>query len=358
MKVVTISKVERSVAIVADGNYSSSVPLESCTSASLIVISKHILTMLRETRLFLVLLFLVVQLEAFRQHCSTPNRCATLVLPSATRLPHISSSRVVQKSNTALGFSAATVTSEVIAAIPKDLSISVAVMAETYVFLKFFTGLATKGMPVELSRKLIHTLSGPVVIAHWPLFSLASDAKYYAALIPLLQIGRLVLASRVNGKDSQIVKAVSRSGNKKEALEGPLIYMVVVLFCTMLFFRNSAIGVVAVSQMAVGDGLSDICGRRWGTVKWSFSTSKSIVGSLAFVIGAFGATVGLLYFLYSFGFTGVLGARAINGFSTDLILRILGISITCAAVESLPATVVDDNISVPVVAALSAFLLL
>ena len=49
--------------------------------------------------------------------------------------------------------------------------------------------------------------------------------------------------------------------------------------------------------MAAGDGLADIVGRRWGTVKWPFSASKSYAGTAAFVAGAFvvsAAVLGLL----------------------------------------------------------------
>lgn len=241
-----------------------------------------------------------------------------------------------------------------VAVVPEDLKTSVGLMALTFAFLKFFT--SAKGLTPQLSRKLIHTFSGPVLTLFWPLFSTAPNAKYYAALIPLLQIMRLAFASQ--SSDSALVKAVSRSGKKQEALGGPLIYMCVVLVATLVSFRNSPVALVAISQMAVGDGLSDIIGRRWGTVKWPFSKNKSIAGSAAFVLGAFGATLWSLYFTYSMGFTGVLGARAAEGFTGDLLLRVLGISIACGAVEVLPPTVVDDNISVPVTAAVLAKLIL
>jgi len=58
----------------------------------------------------------------------------------------------------------------------------------------------------------------------------------------------------------------------------------VLLFATLFSFRESAVGVVAVTQMAVGDGLADIVGRRFGKVKWPFSRNKSLVGSAAFVV--------------------------------------------------------------------------
>lgn len=86
---------------------------------------------------------------------------------------------------------------------------------------------------------------------------------------------------------SDLIQAVSRTGNKAEALGGPLIYSIVLLLATAIFFRytvqiriehnpsicanrlilcvvlrrNSPVGIVAIAQMAAGDGVADIIGR-------------------------------------------------------------------------------------------------
>ena len=68
----------------------------------------------------------------------------------------------------------------------------------------------------------------------------------------------------------------------------------------MIVFKHLfciAVGVIAVTQMAVGDGLADIVGRKWGSVKWPFSKSKSLVGSGAFLLGSFTISVVLLLLL-------------------------------------------------------------
>lgn len=57
------------------------------------------------------------------------------------------------------------------------------------------------------------------------------------------------------------ILACHRSGSKSEALGGPLLYTIVLFLGTLLFFRDSPIGVVAISQMAAGDGIADIIGR-------------------------------------------------------------------------------------------------
>jgi phytol kinase len=122
-----------------------------------------------------------------------------------------------------------------------------------------------------------------------------------------------------------LVKAISRTGEAKEALGGPLIYVVVLFLCTSLFWRNSLLAPIAVCEMAAGDGLADIVGRRFGTTKWSFSPQKSVAGTLAFVLGGFIVTeLVLLWF------------RATGCVEFDPIAstwRVMAISVACAFIE-------------------------
>jgi len=74
--------------------------------------------------------------------------------------------------------------------------------------------------------------------------------------------------------------------------------------------------------------LADIIGRRFGAVKWPFSKTKSIAGSLGFVIGAFVTTVALLT-IYS-------SAGCITVDVSGNLIPILLISVLCAAVELIP----------------------
>ena len=104
--------------------------------------------------------------------------------------------------------------------------------------------------------------------------------------------------------------------------------------------------------MAAGDGLADLLGRRFGsTNKWAFNKDKSVAGSTAFVSGALVASFGLISWLTGFGVMDPLDLNTI-----DLFVRLLVISVVCAAVELIPAG--DDNYSVPLSAAmLSSYLL-
>ncbi|KAJ1439345.1 hypothetical protein B484DRAFT_391834 [Ochromonadaceae sp. CCMP2298] len=231
-----------------------------------------------------------------------------------------------------------------------DASVSMLVLGESVLWLKIWTTVAKEGLlDSKITRKIIHSGSAPLFMAHWPLYSAAPGARLFAALVPLLQVVRLYLAgTRTADEASELVAAVSRTGNKTEALGGPLIYSLVLLLATSAFFRDSAVGIVAVSQMAAGDGIADIFGRRYGKTKWPFAPTKSLVGSTAFVVGGFVVSTALLALM---NHTGVLAIDVVQKAPV-----LLGISLLSAAVELLP--IIDDNISVPLVAALATWLLL
>jgi dolichol kinase len=91
--------------------------------------------------------------------------------------------------------------------------------------------------------------------------------------------------------------------------------------------------------------------RRWGSVKWPFSKSKSYVGSLAFVIGGWIASVLILALMNSTG-----SLTLASGMSVDVIVRLLLISILCAAVELIAFG--DDNVNVPLAGGILAALLI
>ena len=74
-------------------------------------------------------------------------------------------------------------------------------------------------------------------------------------------------------------------GCRRELLRGPLYYGIVLLTATIVYWRNSPIGVTAVAVMASGDGFADLVGRRYGSAKLPHNPRKSWAGSLAMLIG-------------------------------------------------------------------------
>ncbi len=247
-----------------------------------------------------------------------------------------------------------------------DTAVTVFAFAGAYAWLDVWVRLANRGFDPKLSRKIIHSGSAPLFMLLWPLYSSAPSARYVAAVVPLLQAVRLIAAGKLRTSptatttaagsprgqgavvDGGIAKAISRSGSAQEAIQGPLIYTLVLLVATAAFFRDTPVGVVAILQMAMGDGLADIVGRRFGSTKWPFSAHKSYMGSLAFVLGSFVACSGILA-LYSA--TGVLQLDIVAA-----LPRILLISVICSIVELVD--IADDNWTVPLAGGIAAKLLL
>lgn len=217
----------------------------------------------------------------------------------------------------------------------------------------------------------------------WPFFSADPSARFYAAAVPALQALAVTAAgftkqtaastppssslpittdtqtqtqaptetqkpSKKKRVANGLVAAISRSGNPAEVLRGPLIYVFILLLSTLLYWRTSVIGLVAVSQMAAGDGMADIVGRRWGTLKWPFSERKSYVGTAAFAVCGFLVSVGLMAWFNWWGLVPAL--------TQEKVVRVGLISVLCALVELVPLG--DDNVSVPVAASVFAMLLL
>lgn len=151
--------------------------------------------------------------------------------------------------------------------------------------------------------------------------------------------------------ESELAGAISRSGDAKEALKGPFIYVIILLSSVLLFFRDNLTGVIAMSTMAAGDGLADIIGRRFGkNNKWPFSESKSIAGSTAFFVAASLCSLGLSAWLIN------TGAIHVDLGWSQIATRIIFISLASAGVELLDF--VDDNWSVPITAAVLSSILL
>ena len=202
------------------------------------------------------------------------------------------------------------------------------------------------------ARKLIHTLSAPLFLLFWPLFSPATGSQIFCALVPLWNMVRLYLASTGRGEPT-LALSVSRSGELKEALGGPMIYVCIIFVAILAFWRTSAAGIVALCAMAVGDGLADLVGRRYGASNpWKFVPNKSVAGSTAFFIGSTLAIVGLLQWMTLFPHVGLVLAHSSTG---QLWLRAALVAFLTAALELVP--IADDNYTVPLAGAALGWIL-
>ncbi|CAL8466032.1 g5568 [Coccomyxa elongata] len=233
-----------------------------------------------------------------------------------------------------------------------ELQRTVVAAAGAIALVKIFRALSSRGIvDQKLSRKLVHILAGPGFALCWPLFSTEPNARYFAAIVPFLNLLRVVALGTGVIDDPKTVNAMSREGDRAELLRGPLYYVLVLLGATLVYWRESPVGVAVFSLMCGGDGLADIVGRRLGkTHKLPWNASKSWAGSGAMFLGGSAMAIAFVALFCTLGY-----------FECDMAVMATGIAaiaFIATLIESLPINQkLDDNISVPGVVALLGFLL-
>ena len=106
----------------------------------------------------------------------------------------------------------------------------------------------------RLSRKFIHIGTGPFFVLCWLLFNSNPINKYLAALVPLAFTIQFLLIGIGVIKDEASVKAMSRSGDRREILRGPLYYGIIFVILTIAYWKYTPIGIVGLMLMCGGDG--------------------------------------------------------------------------------------------------------
>lgn len=218
------------------------------------------------------------------------------------------------------------------------------------VWLRINDFAAHKGwISSDLSRKIIHMGTGPIFVLCWLMFRDTPTAPYLAAIVPLAITLQFILVGTGVMKDEAAVRAMSRTGDRREILRGPLFYGIVFVLLTILYWQRSPIGIVALMLMCGGDGLADILGRRYGSGKLPWNHQKSWVGSLAMLLGGFIFATGIVMV---FVFAGIF-PHPYTGYLIPLLLIALGGSL----IESLPLKDID-NLTITLAAIILGHLLL
>jgi phytol kinase len=200
----------------------------------------------------------------------------------------------------------------------------------------------------RLSRKIIHILTGPLYVMCWLLFPDVWYARWLAALVPFAITVQFLFIGLGVIKDEASVKAMSRSGDRREILRGPLFYGIIFVVLTLVYWKTSPIGMVALMLMCGGDGLADIMGRGLRSPKLPWNKGKSVAGSLGMLIGGWVLAVFILFiFIQKSVFAGPL---------VTYLLPITWIALVGMLVESLPLKDVD-NFTVTLVAIIMGHLL-
>jgi len=211
-------------------------------------------------------------------------------------------------------------------------------------FLRLMDFLAHRGViESRLSRKLIHIGTGPIFVLCWLMFPNVPISRWLAALVPFVITTQFVLVGTGLLKDDAAVRAMSRTGDRREILRGPLFYGIVFILMTLIYWKDAPIGIPALMMMCGGDGIADIVGRRVHSPKLPWSREKSVAGSLSVFAGGWLLTV-LIFAIYIW--TGEFNAPL-----SRFLLPVTWIALGAMLVESLPYKDID-NISITLVSVL------
>jgi dolichol kinase len=168
------------------------------------------------------------------------------------------------------------------------------------------------GLARDLSRKITHIGAG-MIIAFLPLFDDAHWSKYLNVSIFVIWIVLLVQKGLLADVNDEAVKTMTRTGDRRELLKGPLYFVIVATLCGTLFYKTFE-GVLAMAILGWGDGMAPVIGSRYGKIKYQILSPKSVEGSLTMFVSAFVASLLLVQFIvpqeYNFNRILILSAIA------------------------------------------------
>eukprot|EP00252_Welwitschia_mirabilis_P022127 TRINITY_DN5894_c0_g1_i1.p1 TRINITY_DN5894_c0_g1~~TRINITY_DN5894_c0_g1_i1.p1 ORF type:complete len:140 (+),score=12.19 TRINITY_DN5894_c0_g1_i1:166-585(+) len=128
-----------------------------------------------------------------------------------------------------------------------DVATSAVTCVVALACLRFWDEMAKRNIFEQtLNRKFVHISIGLIFVLFWPMFSNGSQAPYFAALAPGINIFRMIGLGLGLLKNEAMVKSMSRSGKARELLKGPLYYACTITLVTIVFWRISPIGPVTV----------------------------------------------------------------------------------------------------------------
>jgi len=195
--------------------------------------------------------------------------------------------------------------------------------------------LASKGI-IEgpLSRKIIHIGTGPIFVLCWLLFKDTLSARYLAAIIPLGITVQFALVGLGILKDQASVDALTRHGDRREILYGPLFYGIVFVVLTLIYWYDSPIGIIALMLLCGGDGMADVIGKRIPSRPLPWAKGKTVAGTSAMFIGGFVFAVVIMWVF--------INAGKFSGQLVDYLPAITTIALVGTIIESLPIRDIDN----------------
>jgi diacylglycerol kinase (CTP) len=198
--------------------------------------------------------------------------------------------------------------------------------------------------PMNYARNLFHAVSGLVAVLLYQFFLTKSQAiacvLVAAAVLVTLEIGRRCSGRWNKFLAGNIFKVLAHP-SERDRITGSTYFVVGLAVITLVFPKPPV--EVAILILAFADPVASITGRLWG--KRKLFQNKSYVGTGAF-------------FAVAWVTASIFLTVAVKDLSTPRAAVAALIIAAAGTIVELLSTRLDDNLTVPVVCALAAFLLL
>lgn len=213
---------------------------------------------------------------------------------------------------------------------PQNIVVSIITLAYVFIVVGVMDFFVKKGFPQDLSRKVVHIAASSWLIS-WYFIDFSHWSMYFNILPAFVWFVLLIQKGFFAGPDDEAVKTMTRTGDRRELLRGPL-YFTIVMMIMGTFFIGTEFAVISMAILGFGDGLAPVIGKRYGKLKFYILSEKTVEGSITFL---FFAIVGSI--LYS--------QVLLGDFNISLILKM---TITSFLIEAISPKDVD-NLLIPVV---------
>ncbi len=163
-----------------------------------------------------------------------------------------------------------------------------------FIVIGLMDKLVARGFPADLSRKVIHIAAGSFVI-FWPLFDATHWSRIFCVAMPFIWVLLFLSKGLSNNTEDPAVKTMTRTGDPRELLRGPLMFAVMMVAIGLALF-NRVSAVAALGMMTWGDGLAPYFGGKFGKAGYqTLGARKTLVGSLTvFIAGVAGSVLMLM----------------------------------------------------------------
>jgi dolichol kinase len=169
---------------------------------------------------------------------------------------------------------------------------NIVVMLATFVYIKVVVGVCDwlvekRIVSLIISRKTVH-IAASFWCLFWPHFTTVHKTWCLNVGAPVVYALQLLYKALIlRDPNDPDVKTMSRTGRPIELLYGPLLFIIVMVYCGLFQFQTEA-GIYIMAAMGFGDGLAPVFGTYFPVGRYrSLLTGdyKTATGSLGMFVG-------------------------------------------------------------------------